>query len=111
MEKILSDWNHYNSELRHHFTNRDRDQALPIMNKAIELFKQFLFATNGMNQELHSIEECKLKPVNVLERLEFVTSRPGLFQSYKQLAELFAEQEKQYARKTALNHAKNKRPD
>ncbi|MBT2677749.1 hypothetical protein J7E38_01975 [Bacillus sp. ISL-35] len=111
MEKFLNEWNHYNTELRHHFSNRDRDRILPVMKKAIALFKQFLFATNGLNQDVHSVEDCKLKPVNVRERLEFVSSRPGLFQSYKQLAELFAEQEKQYARKTALNHAKNKRPD
>ncbi|CAM4057618.1 YpoC family protein [Mesobacillus thioparans] len=111
MEKILSEWNQYNKELSLHFTNRDRDRALPVMRNAIELFKQFLFESNGLDQDSNRIEDCKLKPVNVRERLEFVSSMPALFQSYKQLAELFAEQEKQYARKAALIQVKNKRPD
>ncbi|WP_079509521.1 YpoC family protein [Mesobacillus jeotgali] len=111
MEKILSEWNRYNSELAHYFSNRDSTSALPVMKKAIALFKDFLFITNGLNEEFHSLGDCTIKPVNVAERLAFISSRPGLFHSYKQLAELFAEQEKQYARQTALNTAKNKRPE
>ncbi|MDQ0412075.1 YpoC family protein [Mesobacillus stamsii] len=111
MERILSEWNHYKIELSHHFANRDHEQALPLMRKSIDLFKQFLFMSNGLNPNLDSMGHCKLKPVNVSERLEFVSSRPGLFQSYKQLVELFTEQEKQYASKIALHQAKEKRPD
>jgi hypothetical protein len=111
MEKILSQWNQYHSELAHYFSNRDSVSARPVMYKAIALFKDFLFTTNGLNKESHSLVDCKIKPVNVVERLEFISSKPGLFHSYKQLAELFAEQEKQYARQTALKAAKNKRPE
>ena len=81
------------------------------MERAIDLFEQFLIKSNNLNPDLYCIKDCKIKPVNVEERLGFIVSRPKLFHSYKQLAELFAEQEKQFAKQTVLNRTKNKRPD
>ncbi|MFT9600598.1 YpoC family protein [Mesobacillus sp.] len=111
VEMVLSEWVQCKVELDIHFKNRDSDRALPLMKSAIDLFEQFLFLSNSLNQDLYSINDCKIKPVNVEERLDFIVSRPKLFHSYKQLAELFAEQEKQFAKQAALNRAKNKRPD
>ncbi|WLR56579.1 hypothetical protein LC048_06675 [Mesobacillus subterraneus] len=111
VERVLGEWGQCKDELDIHFKNRDSDRALPWMKRAIDLFEQFLYLSNSMNQDLCSITDCEIKPVNVEERLEFIISRPKLFHSYKQLAELFAEQEKQFAKHVALNRAKNKRPD
>lgn len=111
VEKVLIEWNESKDELAIHFKNRDGEKALPLMERAIELFKQFILMTNGETKGLYAIEDCKIKPVNVEERLNFIVSRPNLFHSYIQLAELFAEQEKQFAKHAALYRAKNKRPD
>ena len=108
---VLSEWGQCKNELDHHFKNRDSDRALPLMKKAIELFEQLLVSSNSLSPDKYCIKDCKIKPVNVEERLDFIVSRPKLFHSYKQLAELFAEQEKQFAKQTILNRTKNKRPD
>ena len=101
--KVLSEWMQYKDELATHFRNRESEKALPLMENAICLFEQFLFLSNNLNQDLYCIKDCKIKPVNVEERLSFIVSRPKLFHSYKQLAELFAEQEKQFAKQAVLN--------
>lgn len=111
VERLLSEWNQCKDKLAAHFRNRDSDGAEPLMRRAILLFEEFLFLSNGLNQEMYSIKDCKIKPVNAEERLVFIVSRPKLFHSYKQLAELFAEQEKQFAKQVILNRSKNKRPD
>lgn len=111
VERVLSDWGECKEKLQVHFKNRDSQKALPLMERAIDLFEQFLIKSNSLNPDLYCIKDCEIKPVNVEERLDFIVSRPKLFHSYKQLAELFAEQEKQFAKHTVLNRTKNKRPD
>lgn len=108
VERVLDEWNKCKENLTTHFKNRDSEKALPLMERAIDLFQQLLFLSNSMNPDLYSIIECKIKPVNVEERLNFIVSKPKLFHSFKQLAELFDEQEKQFAKQAALNRAKNK---
>jgi hypothetical protein len=111
MATLLEEWNQCKEQLASHFNNRDGERAEPLMKRAILLFEQFLFLSNSLDQEEYSINNCKIKPVNVEERLDFIKSKPKLFHSYKQLAELFAEQEKQFAKQTALNKTKSKRPE
>ncbi|MBT2639068.1 YpoC family protein [Bacillus sp. ISL-39] len=111
VERLLSEWNQCKDKLAAHFRNRESDLAEPLMKRAILLFEQFLILSNSLNQDMHSIKDCKIKPVNAEERLDFIVSRPKLFHSYKQLAELFVEQEKQFAKQAILNKSKNKRPD
>ncbi|MGV2938476.1 YpoC family protein [Mesobacillus sp. LC4] len=109
--ELLNEWNQCKELLDSHFKNRDSKSAEPLMRTAISLFEQFLFLSNSLAQETCTIKDCKIKPVNVEERLDFILSRPKLFHSYKQLAELFAEQEKQFAKQTVLNKTKSKRPE
>lgn len=112
VRNILIEWNKSKTKLAECFIKRDTEKALPLMESAIELFREFLFSSNGLEAvESLTYEECYIKPVNVNDRLNFISSRPRLYHSYIQLSELFAEQEKQYARQLALKNAKNKRPD
>jgi hypothetical protein len=109
---ILRQWQQYKLELEEYLKNRDSEKASPLMEKAIGLFREFLYSSNGLHcSDLYNIDDCILKPINVQERLKFIITRPSLYHSYVQLAELFAEQEKQYARKMALNKVKKNRPD
>jgi hypothetical protein len=112
VDRILLQWQQDKIELEEYFKYRDSKKALPVMEKTIKLFREFLYASNGLITSVsNNIDDCIIKPVNVQERLKFIVSRPRLYHSYVQLGELFAEQEKQYARKVALNKAKKKRPD
>ncbi|HAQ06841.1 MAG TPA: hypothetical protein DCR24_04665 [Bacillus bacterium] len=110
-QKLLQNWNQSRIELEGLFKNRDSEQALNVMTHAIELFKEFLYLSNGhrSNGEIN-IEDFSIKPVNVKERLNFIISRPRLFHSFVQLSELFFEQEKQYAKYVALTR-RTKSPD
>lgn len=112
IQKLLESWNQSRIELEELFKKRHSEQALTVMNNAIELFKEFLYLSNinSTNGEIN-IEFLSLKPVNVGERLSFIESRPRLYHSFVQLTELFSEQEKQYAKKVALNKIKTKSPD
>jgi hypothetical protein len=111
VEEVLSEWKLSRNKLDNLFKKRDSEKALPLMKECIHLFEQFLFISNGLNQELDNIKDCKIKPVNVEERLDFIESKPKLYHSYRQLGELFAEQEKQFAKQAVLDRIKNKRPE
>jgi hypothetical protein len=108
---LIQQWNLLQVTLEARFRNRESKQAVPVMEQAIELFIQYIYMTNEIGSSKSKFwAECDLKPVNLEERLQFIISRPGLFHSYKQLTELFTEQEKQYAKYVALSNLK-KRPD
>lgn len=108
--RILLSWKHSKIELEEFYKNRDGDRALSVMNNSIELFMEYLNITNGKKGSAN-MEDFPVSPVNVKERLAFIESKPRLYHSYVQLAELFTEQEKLFAKKLALYKIKNKRPD
>lgn len=112
IQKLLQNWNQSKTELEDLFEKRESEQALAVMRNAVELFIEFLYLSNGKGSDnKFNIEDCGIKPVNVKERLDFVVSRPQLYHSYIQLSELYAEQNKQYAKQVALNKIKQNSPD
>ncbi|MEH7441662.1 YpoC family protein, partial [Bacillus sp. JJ1122] len=102
---IFLRWKQSQLALEGFFKNREGEQVLPIMKDSIELFYQYLFISNG-NKVNRKINDYLVKPVNVLERLNFIETKPHLYHSYVQLAELFTEQEKLFAKNMALNKIK-----
>lgn len=107
---ILQRWQQSKHELEGYFKNREGEKALPVMKDSIQLFHEYLYISNG-KKDKGNVNAYLVKPVNVQERLNFIESKPRLFHSYVQLAELFAEQEKLVAKNLALYKIKNKRPD
>ena len=108
--QIIQRWKQSKLALEVYFKNREREKVLPIMKDSIELFHEYLFISNGKKVN-EKINDCLLKPVNLQERISFIEANPGLFHSYVQLAELYSEQEKLFAKYRAINKIKNKRPD
>ncbi|MGE7601466.1 YpoC family protein [Peribacillus sp. NPDC097675] len=80
------------------FSERKAGQALEPMKEGIGLFLSAVYWMHGKPVQLSAwekhIEECTLKPVNLVERLSFIMERPALFHSFRQLCELFIEFEK-----------------
>lgn len=102
---LLAKWDEVSSELEALYRNRDQKSTLQLMKKGISYFIQFLFWSN--DRQVHSKETIsfnllEIKPVNLEERLTYILSRPNLFHSYRQLSELFTEQEKLLAKKNIL---------
>lgn len=102
---LLSKWDGVKSELEIHYRNRDQQSALQLMKKGIVYFIQFLYCSNDRqvnSKEPILLNQLEIKPVNFEERLTYILSRPSLFHSYRQLSELFTEQEKLFAKKNIV---------
>ena len=99
---IRYEWEQIESQLEKLFSERDPKSTKEWMEKGIILFSQFLMVSNDsvyINQGSIPYHQLQYKPVNAVERLEFIQSRPTLFHSYRQLSELMVEQQKLYAKK------------
>lgn len=109
---IKQQWENLKSILEMRFSNRESGHVQQEMEQAIELFSRYLTFTNeNWTGKGDTFGDFEIKPVNLEERLLFITSRPRLYHSFIQLKELFAEQEKQFAKYEALKMIKRKRPD
>lgn len=93
---VYHEWNSLKSELHEKFSNRDKITVVPLMEKGIRLLIEVIYWTNHMPAlfELQNVEKLEIKPVNLQERLHYILSYPGKYQSYVQLVELFSEMEK-----------------
>lgn len=98
---LLAIWGELRVELEVIQQNRDRKASIEPMKKAIMIFYCFLFWSNDQPVSLkhRHLESLQVKPVNFIERLQFILKRPGLYHSYRQLSELFDEQQKHYMKK------------
>lgn len=102
---LIAKWNGVKSELETLYRNRDQKSTLQLMRKGIVYYLQFLFCSNDKqvnSKEPIPLNQLELKPVNLEERLTYILSRPNLFHSYRQLSELFTEQEKLFAKKNIV---------
>lgn len=104
IHKGLQEWKNIESRLEELYKIREKLETFTLMDKGFSLFYSILKLVNNIDptQEIISINELKIKPINVEERLSFIQGRKGSFHSFKQLAELFKELEKLYAKKASL---------
>ncbi|OIU71270.1 YpoC family protein [Rossellomorea aquimaris] len=113
VREILAAWNEVQDVIKERFTLRDGSERL-FMKRGIALFYMILFWSNSqpvvLNEWKRQMEDLSLKPVNIEERLSFIRDNPRLYHSYVQLAGLFQEQHKQFAKDRAMYHSnKNKK--
>lgn len=102
---LLAKWDGVKSELETLYRNRDQQSTLQLMKKGIVYFIQFLYCSNDRqvnSKDPIPLNQLEIKPVNIEERLTYILSRPNLFHSYRQLSELFTEQEKLFAKKNIV---------
>jgi hypothetical protein len=102
---LLTEWKVVKTELEVLYRKRDQKTTHQGMRRGVGLFLQFLYWSNDKQvkiKELEPIDRLEIKPVNLDERLGFIITRPNLFHSYRQLAELMTEQEKLFAKKNIV---------
>ncbi|QED48402.1 YpoC family protein [Cytobacillus dafuensis] len=105
---LLNEWNSEKEFLKKVFAKRERTQVTAPMKKGICLFLEFVYWGNGLPVSLTNYKNAKsliIKPVNMVERLEFILHRPTLYHSFIQLSELMIEMEKLYVKQIALKKA------
>lgn len=107
---LIDEWAGQKQLLGMHFTNRNQKAAIVPMKVSLGVFLQLLYWTNSKPVSLQADHgELPIKPVNLKERLDFITARPAFYHSYIQLSELITEMEKQCMKMMALEQMKKKR--
>jgi hypothetical protein len=107
--ELFQEWERLYEELRKKFSKRSNGETVIPMKHGIGLFIECLYWSNGLPaKSIHcgQIDELAFKPVNCLERLQFLMRRPNIYPSFVQLSELFEEQKKQFAKILAIKNAK-----
>ncbi|WP_420768922.1 YpoC family protein [Parageobacillus thermoglucosidasius] len=105
---VLQLWREEKEQLESCFARRDRRSARAPMIRALSYLLSCLFWLNGkkVTNVRHWQEEIgalPLKPVNGLERLQFIFERCDVYHSFIQLCELFEETGKLAYKQMAIN--------
>ncbi|RBW69430.1 YpoC family protein [Bacillus taeanensis] len=99
---IFDDWQKASKEMAELFRKRDRKNAKKPMIEWIGLFIEVLYWCNNLpvpplkNWRKEEIDQLEIKPVNAVERIEFLFQHPDYYHAYIQLNELFLELRKKY---------------
>ncbi|WP_227936233.1 YpoC family protein [Alkalihalobacillus deserti] len=106
---IFEWWNEEEQTLTSLYRERNSKKAKPIMITMIAAFIDCLFWMNnkkltGLNQLKEALAPFKFKPVNCVERLDFLLLNPSQFHSFTQLRALFLEMKKIYAKMKVIEH-------
>jgi hypothetical protein len=108
---LLNIWKEEAERLNSFFINRNTAEAKDPMVRSLALFLSFLFWSNqkrvpGLQCWQESIKTLDIKPINVVERLEFIFLKPNHYHSFVQLSQLYSEFTKQYSKHMALESKK-----
>ncbi|MCZ0754486.1 hypothetical protein M4I42_02720 [Anoxybacillus sp. J5B_2022] len=100
-------WQEEKEALATYFAKKDRARAREPMIRGLSYLLVCLCWLNGkrvqnVREWEKEVEALALKPVNVVERLQFIFARCDLYHSFIQLSELFAETEKLYFKKLVM---------
>ncbi|MBE4910246.1 GTPase [Bacillus luteolus] len=107
---VLKKWKLQKEIIGEFFKKRDRASAKVPM---IRSLSYLICCLNWVNEKpvcslknINSMIVClKYKPINVAERLSFITDNPNHYHSYIQLSQLFEEFEKQFYKIESLKKA------
>ncbi|QOR65232.1 GTPase [Cytobacillus suaedae] len=113
---VFKKWEHQKKGIGSSFQNRDRASAKIPM---IRSLSYFISCLNWVNEKpvcsLQNINEMivrlKYKPINVAERLSFITDNPDHYHSFIQLSQLFEEFEKQFYKIESLKKVSPNHPN
>ena len=97
VDEWIIKWESLRQEIHHSHTARD-GKAGDMMNKGIQLYESFIIKASNGQDYLVENEDYEILPINAIERLSFIKSRPSQYACYRQLDELFIETKKRCAR-------------
>jgi hypothetical protein len=97
IDEWITKWETLRQGIHHSHTARD-GKAEELMIKGIQLYESFIIKASNGQDYLIKNEEYEILPINAIERLSFIKSRPSQYACYRQLDELFIETKKRCAR-------------
>ncbi|CAI8700828.1 MULTISPECIES: YpoC family protein [Bacillus] len=101
---VLDIWKDKKEDISIFFQDRKRNEAKrPMIHFAAHLLSSLYWLNgkpvSGLKDIKNKIDELQIKPINFMERYSFITKQPNHYHSYIQLAQLYVEIEKLYAKK------------
>jgi hypothetical protein len=108
IQAVVQLWKEERERLNVLFVNRNRKAAREPMIRALSYFLACLYWLNGtcvkgiVNWE-KEIDALSIKPINCVERLQFIFAKCDLYHSFIQLGELFDELTKLYYKTLAIS--------
>jgi len=111
---VLSLWNSEKELLVNLYKQRNRKAAREPMLRGLSYFLSCLFWLNGtpvndITKWVQKIEELEAKPINCVERLEFIFCNCDLYHAFIQLCELFDELAKLFYKHITMNQDRRNR--
>ncbi|HWK24724.1 MAG TPA: hypothetical protein VNS08_17035 [Ureibacillus sp.] len=98
VEPYFEQWNELNRQI-HNAHELRNGEAKSFMDKGIQLFEKcIIYCSETTSQSIIESEEYEVLPLNGMERLQFIKTRPGQYACFRQLDELFKELKKRLAR-------------
>lgn len=98
IEPYFEEWELLRKEIYEAHDRRSKD-VQELMEKGIALFEKLIIDTSNTTEKvIIPNEEYEVMPINGMERLLFIKTRPGKYPCFIQLNELFKELKKKYAR-------------
>lgn len=97
VDEWINEWEILKQSIHYSHTTRD-GKAKDSMLKAIQLYESFILKASNQSEKILKNEQYEILPINAIERLSFIKSRPGQYACYRQLDELFIETKKRCAR-------------
>ncbi|GAE34600.1 YpoC family protein [Halalkalibacter akibai] len=106
---IFQCWEEEELILVNYYRERNLIKVKPIMTTMLAAFIDTLFWLNnklveGLKHLPSCIKELVYKPINCIERLEYILSAPSQYHAFIQLKALFLEIKKIYAKYKLLEH-------
>ncbi|MDI7741372.1 hypothetical protein QMK38_05115 [Lysinibacillus fusiformis] len=99
VEPYFDQWNELSSQIHKAHELRNGTEAKSLMGQGIQLFENcILHCSDSASQSIVESEEYEVLPLNGMERLQFIKTRPGQYACFRQLDELFKELKKRLAR-------------
>lgn len=99
VDPYFEQWNKLSSDIHKAHELRNSGEAKSLMAKGIELFESCILNCSATSsQSIIENEEYEALPLNGMERLQFIKTRPGQYACFRQLDELFRELKKRLAR-------------
>ncbi|WP_019241969.1 MULTISPECIES: YpoC family protein [Bacillus] len=98
---LFDEWRSIKEHLENFYSKRDVKKAAPYMKQAISISLSSIFWMNNSPVNIQEwstkVESFKHVPVNFSERMNFILSRPNLYQSFKTIEQIINELEKIFA--------------
>ncbi len=99
IDPYFDQWNELSSQIHKAHEMRNAGEAKSLMEQGIQLFERCIVNCSEFDgQSIVESEDYEVFPLNGMERLQFIKTRPGQYACYRQLDELFKELKKRLAR-------------